>query len=90
MRSPFCFRMHESWEVTTPRSGAQLGHLLNGRQGPGTSLSWACLNAWLVSQTLGQTCEMLLLQMKSDHRHRTEACLGHGFPALFWLTQCHV
>ena len=59
-----------------------MGHLLNVRQGPGTSPSWACLNAWLVSQTLGQTCEMLLLQMKRDHRDQTEACLGHGLPGL--------
>ena len=57
-RSPFCCRVHGRWQP--PRSGAQLGRLLSGMQGPGTSLSWACLSTRLMGQTLGWACEILL------------------------------
>ena len=80
-RSPFSFRVQDSWKVTPSWSGAGLGLLLHGRQGTGTRPFWHGLSEWLRSHILGSTCEMLLLQMKRDHGDQTEACVGRGLPA---------
>ena len=80
-RSPFSFRVQDLWKVTPPWSGARLGLLFCGWQGPGTRPFWHGLSKWLRNHILGSTCEMLLLQMERDHGDQTEACVGHGLPA---------